>query len=76
MKLTTRIEKINTYEQNCFTMFQLPAVALFSVSSGYTTLGQRWEKWIQSLEFYLVLSEKSSFTSFGMNTGDTYMKQH
>ena len=37
-------------------MFQLPAVAPFSVSSEYTTLGQRWEKWVQSLEFYLVAS--------------------
>ena len=37
-------------------MFQLPAFAPFSVSSEYTTLGQRWEKWVQSLEFFLAAS--------------------
>ena len=37
-------------------MFQLPAVAPFSVSSEYTTLGQRWEKGVHSLEFYLAAS--------------------
>ena len=37
-------------------MFQLPAVAPFSVSSEYTTLGQLWKKWVQSLEFYLAAS--------------------
>jgi hypothetical protein len=34
-------------------MFQLPAVTPFSVSSEYTTLGQRW---VKSLEYYLAAS--------------------
>ena len=37
-------------------MFQLPAVAPFPVSLEYTMLGQRWEKWVQSLQFYLAAS--------------------
>ena len=56
IRYLTRIKKINSYEQHCFIMFQLPAVAPFSVSSEYTTLGQRWEKWVQSLEFFLAAS--------------------
>ena len=31
-------------------MFQLPAVTPFSVSSEYTTLGQRWERLVKTLE--------------------------
>ena len=48
--------EITLYECIVFQMFQLPAVAPFSVSSEYTTLGQRWERWVRSLEYYLTAS--------------------
>jgi len=36
---------------------QLPAVQPFSVSVDRTTLGQRWLKWVKSLEYYMVASK-------------------
>ena len=37
-------------------MFQLPAISPFSLTCDPTTLGQRWKKWVTSLEYYILAS--------------------
>ena len=55
--MATRIEENQLVRTAYMIMFQLPAVvAPFSFSSEYSTLGQRWEKLVWSLEFYLAAS--------------------
>ena len=38
------------------TMFQLPAVPPFSLARDPATAGQRWERWVTSLECYIMAS--------------------